>query len=218
MRKIVVIGIVLVFCIFIPLASAGFIDDIYHLFAPAITAQGNDLNPMNVSTPEVIVQYDGDTPISDALANGVLAQSLYTINSKIAKPPKGYRLPPPEPADPATILKQATDEVMSSQDYPYDITNGNTTITINSYSCNDDTQLCGYWIHAIRDGSEVATNSPIWISPPPYQVVESDVTDTIANTETITLKEDPFGAVNNVLQRYVDMQPLGNAVIGTQPP
>jgi len=198
MKKFVVVGTVLMLCFLVSLISAG-----------SETTNG---------TPIIIVQYNGSTPISDALATGVLAQNLYTIDPKIAAPPNGHQVSLPVPADSATILKQATDNIMSVQDYPYDITNGSTVITVNTYTCNDNTQLCGYWIYATRDGKEVATNSPIWISPPPYQVVESDVIDTVTNTEILTVREDPVGAVNRVLQYYVDMQPLGRTIIGTQPP
>jgi hypothetical protein len=52
--------------------------------------------------------------------------------------------------------------------------------------------------------------------PHPYLVVVSDVIDTKANLEIITLKESPKEAVENVLQDYVSRQPLGIATVGTK--
>jgi membrane peptidoglycan carboxypeptidase len=72
--------------------------------------------------------------------------------------------------------------------------------------------ICGYWIEATRNGKEVYTNSPIWISPPPYEVVVSESLDEKANELTITIKESPKEAVEEILQMYVDMQPLGKGV------
>jgi hypothetical protein len=74
----------------------------------------------------------------------------------------------------------------------------------------------GYWIEAYRGGREVQVNNPIWIVPHPYLVVVSDVIDTKANLETITLKESPKEAVEKVLQDYVSRQPLGKATVGAK--
>jgi hypothetical protein len=99
---------------------------------------------------------------------------------------------------------------MSVQKYPYKISG--TEITINKYKCDEKMGICGYWIKATRNGKEVYTNSPIWISPPPYEVVVSESFDEKANELTVTIKESPKEAIEEVLQMYVNMQPLGKAV------
>ncbi len=113
---------------------------------------------------------------------------------------------------PEIVLKEETDKIMSVQKYPYSIISGKTEIKILKYKCDNKMQMCGYWIEATRDGKGVYTNSPIWISPPPYQVLVSQSVDEKANEITVTLKEDPKLAVETILQMYVDNQPLGKAV------
>ena len=134
------------------------------------------------------VVYEGATPIKDLL-------SLKTKAN-------------------AVVLKEETEKVMSKVSFPYNVTKEETktTFKIVKYRCDEKMQICGYWIEAYRDGKEVYTNSPIWISPPPYQVVVSESFDEKTNEITTTLKEDPKAAVESVLQRYVEMQPLGKAV------
>jgi hypothetical protein len=114
----------------------------------------------------------------------------------------------------SATLASETKKVMATTTFPYDLTQSLTTTTIEKYRCTVD--ICGYWIRSYRDGQEIETNSPIWISPPPFEAVVSDVDDTIKNEELITLKEDPKLATEQVLQGYVDMQPLGKAVVGTK--
>lgn len=137
--------------------------------------------------PTVKVVYEGGTAITDSLSTKSLAE---------------------KPA----ILTAATKTALTIVKYPYTITG--TEITILKYRCTSET--CGYWISATRDGKEVATNSPVWISPPPYEVVVSESLDTALNEVTVTVKEDPQLAVEQTLQRYVDRQPLGKAITGTK--
>jgi hypothetical protein len=111
-------------------------------------------------------------------------------------------------------LKEETDKVMTKEKYPYMIEK--TSIRIDKYRCDEKMQICGYWITAYRGGQEVATNSPIWISPPPYEIVVSSSYDEKSNIETVVLRESPKEAVEQVLQTYVSMQPLGKAVVGTK--
>jgi len=115
---------------------------------------------------------------------------------------------------PETILKQATDTTMKKEEYPYTIEK--TEIKIIKFRCDDKMGICGYWVEATRGGREVQTNSPIWISPPPYEVVISEVYDSKVNENVVTIKEDPKLAVERVLQGYVDRQPLGEATVGTK--
>jgi hypothetical protein len=113
-------------------------------------------------------------------------------------------------ANSINVLKEETNKVMALQKYPYKISG--TEIIINKYKCDEKMGICGYWIEATRNGKEVYTNSPIWISPPPYEVVVSESLDEKANELTVTIKESPKEAVEKILQMYVDMQPLGKAV------
>jgi len=113
-------------------------------------------------------------------------------------------------------LSTATTAALKDTKYPYAIVESKTVLTINKYRCDQKMQICGYWISAIRDMREVQTNSPIWISPPPYQVVVSEIYDSTAKENVVTIKEDPKLAVEQVLQGYVDRQPLGKATIGTK--
>ena len=136
--------------------------------------------------PTVKVVWQGETPIQDAIST----KSVST----------------------ASILKAETDKIMKEQTYPYLIASGKTLLIIKKYKCDDKMGICGYWIEATRDGKEIYTNSPIWISPPPYQVVVSESFDEKTNEITTTLNEDPKAAVEATLQRYVEMQPLGKAV------
>lgn len=134
------------------------------------------------------------------------------------------------------ILSTATLTSLKDVQYPYDISTSKndgtkniiTIFKVQKYRCDKTTEMCGYWIGATRDGKEVQTNSPIWISPPPYQALVSDIYYTaldektvttdmnLAAIEVVTLKEDPKLAVEQILQRYVDWQPLGKSVVGTK--
>jgi hypothetical protein len=134
------------------------------------------------------------------------------------------------------ILTTATKTALKNVKYPYNVTSEKTeetktvvtTFKIQKYRCDEKTEICGYWIEAWRDGKEVATNSPIWISPPPYVALVSNIyytsldektvtTDiTKAAIEVVTVKEDPKLAVEQVLQQYVDNRPLGKSITGTQ--
>jgi hypothetical protein len=110
------------------------------------------------------------------------------------------------------VVKEETEKILKNITFPYSVIQTEYTFyTIEKFRC--DNELCGYWISAYRDGYEVQTNSPIWIRNPPYHVIVSE-----SYNEThghVVLKEDPKGAVEQVLQRYVDNQPLGIGVVGT---
>jgi hypothetical protein len=119
------------------------------------------------------------------------------------------------------LLSSTTKAALSAVSYPYSITDTTTSIAIIKYRCTSE--MCGYWITATRGGKEVATNSPIWISPPPYEVVVSEVetsskiVGSVKTIEkTITVKEDPKTATESILLMYAGMQPLGKAIVGTK--
>lgn len=135
-----------------------------------------DLIPGEEPQPTIIVQYQGSRAIADSLAS----KSAGEKNS---------------------ILSAATDTVLKDVKYPYTIEK--TEITILKYRCDKDMQVCGYWITATRGGREVYTNSPIWISPPPYEVVVSTVHDEKAFVDTVTIREDPKTAAEDVLKRIL---------------
>ncbi len=119
------------------------------------------------------------------------------------------------------LLSSATKTALSTVSYPYSVNDSSTSITIIKYRCTSE--MCGYWVTATRGGQEVATNSPIWISPPPYLVVVSEVetssktVDSVKTVEkTVTVREDPKAAAESILLMYAGMQPLGKAVVGTK--
>jgi hypothetical protein len=121
--------------------------------------------------------------------------------------------------DETTILKTATDTEMKKQTYPYDVAakvDSSTTFKILKYRCDNKMGICGYWIEAYRGGKTVKTNSPVWISPPPITALVSEVYDEKVDTITVTLKEDPKLAVEQILQRYVDDLPIGTPITGTK--
>jgi PKD repeat protein len=121
--------------------------------------------------------------------------------------------------DEITILKTATDTEMKKQTYPYDVAakvDSLTTFKILKYRCDEKMRICGYWIEGYRDDKTVKTNSPVWISPPPITALISEVYDEKVDVITVTLKEDPKAAVEQILQMYVDNQPIGKPVTGTK--
>jgi hypothetical protein len=118
--------------------------------------------------------------------------------------------------DKTLTLKVATDTVMSKASYPYEISKTATSFKILKYRCDNKMQICGYWVEATRYGLPVKTNSPVWISPPPVIALVSEVYDEKSDTVTTTLKEDPKLALEQILQQYVDNQPIGIPVIGTK--
>lgn len=124
-----------------------------------------------------------------------------------------------QPGEIIPYLLSVTDTTMGSTMFPYVLSRGegpgSTELDIIKYRCDEKMSMCGYWIAATRGGEEVATNSPIWISPPPYVAVVSETLDQRTNERIIVLKEDPKIAVEQTLQTYVDLMPLGKAVVGT---
>jgi hypothetical protein len=114
------------------------------------------------------------------------------------------------------VLKLETDKVMALEVYPLalDTKAVEKTLVVEKFKCKSDT--CWYWITATRNGYEVAIDNPVGISPPPLDVVVSEVYDDKTDTLTVTLKEDPKQAVQEVLQRLADNTALGKAKVGTK--
>jgi hypothetical protein len=119
-------------------------------------------------------------------------------------------------AEKETVLKTETNKIMAIEKYPLllDTKTITKTLIIQKFKCKSDT--CWYWITATRNGYEVAIDNPVGISPPPLDVVVSEVYDDKTDTLTVTLKEDPKQAVQEVLQRLADNTPLGKAKVGTK--
>jgi hypothetical protein len=141
-----------------------------------------------------ITVWSGATPIKDSLSAKSASQQV-------------------------SILKTATDTEMKKISYPYDVRASEesaTTFKIIKFRCDEKMQICGYWLEATRNGQTVATNSPVWISPPPITALVSEVYDAKSDTQTVTLKEDPRAAVEQILQQYVDNRPIGKPIIGTK--
>ena len=151
--------------------------------------------------PTITIVYSGDTTIKDMLAT------------------KGTD------TDRATYLSSVTGEKLKPIKFPYFIsddklTSEKTVIAINGYRCNGATppkgepaNRCGYWIAATKNKVAVATNSPVWIYPAPYQMA-TETTD-VNGDITITVSENPQAAMEQVLIQYVRGTPTGKAVIGT---
>jgi len=152
---------------------------------------GADLYLLTDEPPQIPVKivYQGATPITTALTTKIASERTVFIGKESEK----------------EILKLS---------YPYQIEKTETRIIKTRY--DEKMQTMGYWIEAYRGGREVQVNNPIWIVPHPYLVVVSDIIDTKANLETISLKESPKEAVEKVLQDYVSRQPLGKATVGTK--
>lgn len=136
--------------------------------------------------PVLTVQYEGKTDIATSLA----AKS--SLSEKVA------------------VLKTATVTAFAAEKYPIIAKNTSetTNVTIDAYRC--EAERCAYWVTAYRDGQKVYIDNPVWLitGNAPYHIVVSDVVDTKANTETITLKEDPKGAVLNIMATFAEMQPV----------
>lgn len=173
--------------------------------------------------PTVKVVYEGGTPIKDS------------IDAKIAVENAKWFWETKNPVDNITEYGRAAEVVMVPLHYPYvveqktkaePIKDGEPTkedpkqpaseVTIIKTRFDESTRTMWYWISATRDGQEVAVDNPVWVYPAPKDVVVSKVKDEGKNEITVTLKEDPKGAVEKVLQDYADRQPIGLAVTGTK--
>lgn len=121
-----------------------------------------------------------------------------------------------DPYQKSVILANKTDKLLKPVKFPFTYKIKNSEIQFDSYCCKLDEGLCGYWISAYRiiDGQRVPvkTDSPIWISPPPFEVTVSESYALATNTLTTTIKEDLRGAITGVIQGYADRQPLGAPV------
>jgi hypothetical protein len=198
MRKwLVVLVILLISC---PLAFA------------MITEPSKEVTKETVKpTPTLEIKPDENTTFKTVWQGATPISAAFT--AKAAEKSKAEL----DPYEKATILSMVTDTALKVEKYPLDISpvlDTKTVIKIEKFRCTQE--ICGYWITATRDGKEIATNSPVWISPPPYEVVVSESFDSVKNEQTVTLKEDPKEAVVQVLQGYVDRQPVGKAIVGTK--
>lgn len=115
---------------------------------------------------------------------------------------------------PAATLATATKSTLTSTAFPYNITAGLTSTKLLKYRC--DTDICWYWVQSYRNGQEVATNSPIGISPPPFEAVVSYTDDLIKNERTAVITENTTLAMEQIITEYVNRQPLGKATVGTK--
>ena len=120
------------------------------------------------------------------------------------------------PYEKSVILSDKTDKLLKPVKFPFMHKIKDSEIAFDNYCCKLDEGLCGYWIQAYRiiGGQRVPvyTDSPIWISPPPFQVPVSESYTPETNTVTITVKEDLRGAITSIIQEYSDQQPLGTPV------
>ena len=118
-----------------------------------------------------------------------------------------------DPYSKSVILANATDKDLKPVKFPFTYKIKNSEIQFDSYCCKLEEGLCGYWISAYRiiGGLRVSvdTNSPVWISPPPFEVPIDESYSLTTNTVTTTIKEDLRGAITYEIQKYADRQPLG---------
>jgi len=117
---------------------------------------------------------------------------------------------------PADILKAAVETELTKESFPLSLKTTSTDFTIDKYRCT--VEKCAYWITASREGKSVSVNNPIWLMNGnfPFHTLVSEIEDTKVNTVTITVKEDPKGAIWKILSDYVDRQPIGKSTIGTK--
>ena len=120
------------------------------------------------------------------------------------------------PYEKSVILSDKTDKELKPVKFPFTYKIKDSEIAFDNYCCKLDEGICGYWIQAYRivGGQRVPVyaNSPIWISPPPFEVTISESYTLATNTLTTTIKEDLRGAITSVIQRHVDNQPLGTPI------
>lgn len=120
----------------------------------------------------------------------------------------------------STILADKTDKELKPVKFPFTYKLKNSEIQFEKYRCDIPNGTCWYWVSAYRIDAQgrhtVATNSPIGILPPPFEVAVSESYSLATNTATITIKEDLRGAITEVIQGYCDRQPLGTPVVGTK--
>lgn len=116
----------------------------------------------------------------------------------------------------ADIIKVAVETELTKESFPLYLKATNTDFTIDKYQCT--VEKCAYWITATRDGKAISVNNPIWLMNGnfPFHTLVSEIEDTKINTVTITVKEDPKGAIWKILSDYVDRQPIGTSSIGTK--
>jgi PKD repeat protein len=121
-----------------------------------------------------------------------------------------------DPYEKSIILANKTDKDLKPVKFPFTYKIKNSEIQFDNYCCKLDEGLCGYWISAYRiiGGQRVPvyTDSPVWISPPPFEVTVSESYALATNIITTTVKEDLRGAITSKIQRMVDLHPLGTPV------
>ena len=119
----------------------------------------------------------------------------------------------------STILTNETKKALKPVKFPFTYKTKNSEIAFDNYCCDISNGLCGYWIQAWRidifGRHTVQTDSPIWISPPPYDVVVSEQYFPTTNSITVVVKEDLLGAITSVIQNYADRHPIGEPVTRT---
>jgi hypothetical protein len=164
--------------------------------------------------PKIVTAYEGATPVKDVIDTKIAEEISVKTGIKVAKEELTKEQIASTSVDKVPYLGLAAKAVMEKEKYPYVIEK--TTITIIKSRFDEPTQTMWYWISATRDGQEVAVDNPIWVYPAPKDVVVSEVKDDLKNEITITYKEDPKAAVEEVLRQYVDRQPLGKATVGTK--
>lgn len=116
----------------------------------------------------------------------------------------------------ADVLKAAVETELTKESFPFSLKTTSTDFTIDKYRC--EKEKCAYWITASRSGKPVAVNNPVWLLNGnfPFHTLVSEVEDTKVNTVTVTVKEDPKGAIWQILSDYVDRQPIGQSKMGTE--
>jgi hypothetical protein len=162
--------------------------------------------PTPTPVPEIDLSKVNETKIYTDIETGLTTKVIYEVISIKNQS---------ESKDPSLVVVEETNKILNNVTFPYSIIeNQYTFFTIEKYRCTGD--LCGYWISAYRGGYEVQTDSPIWIRNAPYRIIISETYDEKTNENVIVLREDPKSAAEEVLQRYVDGQPLGPATVGTK--
>lgn len=86
--------------------------------------------------------------------------------------------------------------------FPYSVSVNGTELYVGYGWCNERLQFCEYWLSATRNGEEVQTNSPVWVTV-------SQGADLTGNENFSIIEGDLKVAFDEMLVRYVNGQPVG---------
>ena len=150
-------------------------------------AQGNLL----VGNETVNITVDNTTRILDQSAT-------YFVYSDVGVPVRGVCKSPSIPISNAVI------DSLRMLKFPYSVSVNGTELHVGYGWCNERLQFCEYWLSATRNGEEVQTNSPVWVTI-------FDGSELTGNERFSIAEGDLKIAFDEMLIKYVSEQPVGQA-------